>query len=35
VEVFFERQGMVLCKRVPGRSQRGDCLFHLASDIAG
>jgi predicted deacylase len=35
VEVAFERHGMVLCKRVPGRSQRGDCLFHLASDIAG
>jgi len=32
VEVCFARGGVVLCKRVPGRSQRGDCLFHLASD---
>jgi predicted deacylase len=34
VEVFFERDGLVLCKRVPGRSRRGDCLFHLASDFS-
>ena len=34
VEVAFERDGLVLCKRVPGRSQRGDCLFHLASDVS-
>ena len=33
-EVTFARDGMVLCKRVPGRSQRGDCLFHLATDMA-
>jgi len=25
----------VLCKRVPARCERGDCLFHLATDIAG
>lgn len=31
--VNFEREGLVLCKRVPGRCQRGDCLFHLASDV--
>ena len=28
----FARDGMVLCKRVPGRVERGDCLFHLATD---
>ncbi|MCC7271511.1 MAG: succinylglutamate desuccinylase/aspartoacylase family protein [Alphaproteobacteria bacterium] len=27
----FERGGFVLCKRVPGRSERGDCLFHLGA----
>lgn len=31
-ELRFLRDGMVLCKRVPGRTQRGDCLFHLGSD---
>ena len=31
----FESEGMVVCKRVPGRSERGDCLFHLASDWDG
>ena len=31
----FERAGLVICKRVPGLSQRGDCLFHLGSDCAG
>ncbi len=31
----FESDGMVVCKRVPGRSERGDCLFHLASDWDG
>jgi predicted deacylase len=30
----FARDGLVLCKRVPGRTQRGDCLFHLATDAA-
>ena len=25
----------VLCKRIPGRTRRGDCLFHLATDFAG
>ncbi len=29
----FRRDGMVLCKRIPGRVERGDCLFHLATDI--
>jgi predicted deacylase len=30
----FARDGFVLCKRVPGRTVRGDCLFHLGTDIA-
>ena len=33
VELRFARDGVVLCKRIPGRSLRGDCLFHLGSDI--
>ena len=28
-ELRFEAEGVVLCKRTPSRSQRGDCLFHL------
>jgi hypothetical protein len=31
-EARFERDGFVLCKRVPGRTMRGDCLFHLGTD---
>lgn len=27
----FERAGTVLCKRIPCRTERGDCLFHLGS----
>ena len=34
-EVCFERSGMVVCKRVPGRTERGDCLFHLGADMDG
>jgi uncharacterized protein len=30
----FGRAGTVICKRVPGRVERGDCLFHLADDFA-
>ena len=30
----FKRDGLVLCKRVPARCERGDCLFHLATDLA-
>jgi hypothetical protein len=30
--VRFLRDGMVLVKRVPGRTLRGDCLFHLSTD---
>jgi predicted deacylase len=33
--LHFKRAGLVLCKRVPARCERGDCLFHLATDIAG
>jgi len=32
VVATFPRDGMVLCKRVPGRVERGDCVFHLATD---
>ncbi|WP_439576468.1 succinylglutamate desuccinylase/aspartoacylase family protein [Elioraea sp.] len=28
----FLGDGFVLCKRVPGRTMRGDCLFHLGTD---
>ncbi len=31
--VNFARDGFVLCKRVPGRTIRGDCLFHLGTDL--
>jgi hypothetical protein len=27
----FAHDGLVLCKRIPGRTVRGDCLFHLGS----
>ena len=30
--VAFTRAGTVICKRVPGRVERGDCLFHIADD---
>jgi predicted deacylase len=30
--VHFPRDGVVICKRIPGRTERGDCLFHLGSD---
>jgi predicted deacylase len=29
----FGRAGTVICKRVPGRVERSDCLFHLADDF--
>jgi predicted deacylase len=31
-EVTFAHEGFVLCKRIPGRTVRGDCLFHLGTD---
>jgi hypothetical protein len=33
IVVPFLRGGMVVCKRFPARTRRGDCLFHLASDL--
>jgi predicted deacylase len=32
-EVAFAHEGFVLCKRIPGRTVRGDCLFHLGTDL--
>ncbi len=32
VTTHFLRDGFVLCKRIPARTQRGDCLFHLGTD---
>ena len=29
-ELRFGGSGLVMCKRIPGRTVRGDCLFHLA-----
>ena len=34
VEIPFKAAGIVMCKRIPARTKRGDCLFHLASDLA-
>lgn len=31
--VHFGGDGVVVCKRVPARTERGDCLYHLASDL--
>ena len=33
-ELIFQRSGLVLCKRMPSRCERGDCLFHLGTDVA-
>ena len=30
-ELRFAGSGLVLCKRIPGRTVRGDCLFHLGA----
>jgi len=27
----FQRAGTVICKRMPCRAERGDCLFHLGT----
>jgi predicted deacylase len=32
VTVNFKRDGLVICRRQPGRTTRGDCLFHLSTD---
>ncbi len=34
VQLPFLRDGFVLCQRIPGRTERGDCLFHLGTDAA-
>jgi predicted deacylase len=34
-EVAFKRGGLVICRRQPGRAERGDCLFGLGQDWAG
>lgn len=34
VEIAFKAAGIVMCKRIPARTKRGDCLFHLASDLS-
>lgn len=31
-EVVFQMTGTILCKRIPGRVQPGDCLFQLGQD---
>jgi len=31
--VHFGGDGVVVCKRVPARVERGDCVYHLASDL--
>ena len=31
VTLRFQAGGIVLCKRIPGRTSRGDCLFHLGA----
>jgi len=31
--VVFKTAGMVICKRHPGRVERGDCVAHLATEI--
>ncbi len=32
VLVHFAQSGTIICRRVPGLTDRGDCLFHLATD---
>ena len=29
----FKTHGTLICKRIPGRVERGDCLFHVGQDI--
>lgn len=33
VLLTFHRKGVVLCKRMPSRTMRGDCLFHLGTEV--
>ena len=30
---IFPADGLAVCKRMPARCERGDCLWHLAADI--
>ena len=32
LQARFAQAGIVVCARVPGRVERGDCLFHLAAE---
>jgi len=34
VEVRFKESGLLICKRVPARVERGDCLFHMGTELA-
>ena len=33
VPCHFKADGMVICRRAMGRVERGDCVFHLATDL--
>jgi predicted deacylase len=33
VTLNFALGGMVLCRRIPARVKRGDCLFHIGTDV--
>ena len=33
-DVFFDTAGVVLCQRSRGRTQRGDCLYHLGCPLS-
>ncbi len=33
--VSFNRDGLVICRRQPGRAERGDCLFGMGQDWTG
>jgi predicted deacylase len=33
-DIAFQRGGLVVCRRQPGRAERGDCLFGLGQDWA-
>jgi hypothetical protein len=35
MEARFARAGLVVCKRAQGRTERGDCVAHLATDFEG
>ena len=34
IEVHFLQSGFVVCRRTLARTRRGDCLYHLATDLA-